>query len=175
VPNISCVFIVFWLFPQVARGKTEYCAAHGGGIRCSSKGCYKIAVSGTNLCRLHGVPEGSDVVGGIRTGNFALPGVPVNPMYVESSRDNFSMNFNMEYSMDMSRSTSSSNMQIANGTSGSNNNLSSYGSKSNSTTTFNQPQNQRTSSGNRNNNSSSNDYADIDSRITEKSIIFHAS
>jgi hypothetical protein len=39
---------------QVARGKTDYCAAHGGGVRCKAKGCYKIAVGTTNLCRMHG-------------------------------------------------------------------------------------------------------------------------
>lgn len=38
---------------QVARGKTDFCAAHGGGVRCKAKGCYKIAVGATSLCRMH--------------------------------------------------------------------------------------------------------------------------
>lgn len=41
----------------MARGKTDYCAAHGGGVRCKAKGCYKIAVGATNLCRMHGTAQ----------------------------------------------------------------------------------------------------------------------
>jgi hypothetical protein len=41
----------------VARGKTDYCAAHGGGIRCKAKGCYKIAVGATSLCRMHSTAQ----------------------------------------------------------------------------------------------------------------------
>ena len=40
-------------FAQVARGKTDFCAAHGGGLRCRSKGCYKIAAGSSQLCRMH--------------------------------------------------------------------------------------------------------------------------
>lgn len=42
---------------QVARGKTDFCAAHGGGVRCKAKGCYKIAVGATSLCRMHSTAQ----------------------------------------------------------------------------------------------------------------------
>lgn len=47
------VYFTVIVIEQVARGKTDYCAAHGGGIRCKAKGCYKIAVGATSLCRMH--------------------------------------------------------------------------------------------------------------------------
>lgn len=41
----------------MARGKTDFCAAHGGGVRCKAKGCYKIAVGATSLCRMHSTAQ----------------------------------------------------------------------------------------------------------------------
>ena len=37
----------------MARGKTEFCASHGGGIRCKLKGCNRLSVSSQQLCRTH--------------------------------------------------------------------------------------------------------------------------
>ena len=37
----------------MARGKTEYCAAHGGGVRCRFPDCNKLAVGAQQLCRTH--------------------------------------------------------------------------------------------------------------------------
>lgn len=37
----------------MARGKTEFCASHGGGVRCKLKGCNRLAVSAQQLCRTH--------------------------------------------------------------------------------------------------------------------------
>lgn len=37
----------------MARGKTEYCAAHGGGVRCRFPNCNKLAVGPQQLCRTH--------------------------------------------------------------------------------------------------------------------------
>ena len=37
-----------------ARGKTEKCAAHGGGARCVTPGCTKSALGKTNKCIEHG-------------------------------------------------------------------------------------------------------------------------
>jgi hypothetical protein len=52
---ITIIIIIFLLLLllQVARGKTEYCAAHGGGIRCDVLNCIKLAVGSKNLCRSH--------------------------------------------------------------------------------------------------------------------------
>ena len=41
----------------MARGKTDFCAAHGGGVRCKAKGCYKIAIGATSLCRMHSTAQ----------------------------------------------------------------------------------------------------------------------
>lgn len=38
---------------QVARGKTDFCAAHGGGVRCRIANCNKLAVGTQQLCRSH--------------------------------------------------------------------------------------------------------------------------
>jgi hypothetical protein len=37
----------------VARGKTEFCAAHGGGVRCKAANCNKLAIGTQQLCRTH--------------------------------------------------------------------------------------------------------------------------
>ncbi len=37
----------------MARGKTEFCASHGGGVRCKLKGCNRLAASSQQLCRTH--------------------------------------------------------------------------------------------------------------------------
>ncbi len=37
----------------MARGKTEFCAAHGGGVRCRVQHCNKLAVGPKQLCRTH--------------------------------------------------------------------------------------------------------------------------
>lgn len=58
----------------MARGKTDYCAAHGGGVRCKAKGCYKIAVGSTNLCRLHGTAQQIQQQSVATTGVSAMPG-----------------------------------------------------------------------------------------------------
>lgn len=55
---------------QVARGKTDYCAAHGGGVRCRIKGCNKLAVGMQQLCRTHG-PQTSSSSGNPRASNGA--------------------------------------------------------------------------------------------------------
>jgi hypothetical protein len=60
------LFFVIWSFVvQVARGKTDYCAAHGGGVRCKAKGCYKIAVGATSLCRMHSTAQAAAAAGSI--------------------------------------------------------------------------------------------------------------
>jgi len=42
----------------VARGRTNFCAAHGGGIRCKVEGCNKAAVGKFQMCRMHaGYPK----------------------------------------------------------------------------------------------------------------------
>ena len=41
----------------MARGKTDFCAAHGGGVRCKAKGCYKIAIGATSMCRMHSTAQ----------------------------------------------------------------------------------------------------------------------
>jgi hypothetical protein len=43
---------------QVARGRTSFCAAHGGGVRCKVEGCNKAAVGKFQMCRTHsGYPK----------------------------------------------------------------------------------------------------------------------
>jgi hypothetical protein len=37
----------------VARGKTDFCASHGGGVRCRVRECNKLAVGALQLCRAH--------------------------------------------------------------------------------------------------------------------------
>ncbi len=37
----------------MARGKTNYCASHGGGDRCAFEGCEKLAIGKTMSCRAH--------------------------------------------------------------------------------------------------------------------------
>jgi hypothetical protein len=51
---------------QVARGKTDFCASHGGGVRCKLKGCNRLAVSSDQLCRTHSQQQ-SQLSGGIGT------------------------------------------------------------------------------------------------------------
>ena len=59
---------------KVARGRTSFCAAHGGGIRCKVSGCNKAAVGKFQMCRTHsGYPkkrasEQQEGEGGGRTG-----------------------------------------------------------------------------------------------------------
>jgi hypothetical protein len=56
---ISCIYqqqaliIIYFYSSQVARGRTDFCAAHGGGIRCSYPECYKAAISKLTFCRAH--------------------------------------------------------------------------------------------------------------------------
>jgi hypothetical protein len=38
----------------VARGRTLYCAGHGGGVRCKLEMCTRIAIGKMQLCRSHG-------------------------------------------------------------------------------------------------------------------------
>ena len=38
---------------KVSRGKTDFCAAHGGGTRCTIKNCNKLAMGNQSLCRQH--------------------------------------------------------------------------------------------------------------------------
>ena len=39
---------------KVARGRTNHCAAHGGGVRCLMDGCNRVAIGKRQLCRAHG-------------------------------------------------------------------------------------------------------------------------
>jgi hypothetical protein len=39
---------------KLARGKTDFCASHGGGKRCKEQGCDKTAQGKTDLCISHG-------------------------------------------------------------------------------------------------------------------------
>jgi hypothetical protein len=39
---------------KAARGSTQRCIAHGGGMRCEEEGCSKAALGGTQLCTVHG-------------------------------------------------------------------------------------------------------------------------
>lgn len=42
----------------MARGRTSFCAAHGGGVRCKVEGCNKAAVGKFQMCRTHsGYPK----------------------------------------------------------------------------------------------------------------------
>ena len=38
---------------QVARGRTEYCAAHGGGMKCRAENCLKAAGGKYLYCKEH--------------------------------------------------------------------------------------------------------------------------
>ena len=40
--------------PQGAEGSTNYCKAHGGGMRCREPGCTMSARGSTNYCKAHG-------------------------------------------------------------------------------------------------------------------------
>jgi len=39
---------------KVSRGRTQFCAAHGGGVRCKLAGCNRVAIGKVQLCRAHG-------------------------------------------------------------------------------------------------------------------------
>jgi hypothetical protein len=38
---------------QVSRGRTNFCAKHGGGTRCRVEGCQKSALGKLQYCKLH--------------------------------------------------------------------------------------------------------------------------
>ena len=38
---------------KVARGRTDYCASHGGGNRCKDPSCTRAANGKWEFCRLH--------------------------------------------------------------------------------------------------------------------------
>ena len=37
----------------MARGKTDFCAAHGGGIKCRAENCMKAAADTYSYCKEH--------------------------------------------------------------------------------------------------------------------------
>lgn len=76
-----------WLTLQVARGKTDFCAAHGGGVRCKAKGCYKIAVGATSLCRMHSSAMAAAAAAGASTSSSADAGDAVSHVQHSHAQD----------------------------------------------------------------------------------------
>ena len=57
---IKYYFIFCCCILQVSRGKTLYCASHGGGNRCKAAQCFRYVQSKCDYCNIHSASNPSD-------------------------------------------------------------------------------------------------------------------